>query len=95
MQTWTDKKHRTGRNTLGCQKPVPYPYRGYLSLSLFTPQRATLAVNVIGILQNNNLNLANDPELYLYGHFCLDHIDNKRILLATIQYVKGTRRFLT
>ena len=53
-------------------------------------------VNIIGILQNNNLNnLANDPELYLYGHFSLDHIDNKRIVLATIQYVKVTRRFLT
>ena len=25
LQTWTDKKHRTGRNLLGCQKRVPYP----------------------------------------------------------------------
>ena len=25
LQTWTDKKHRTGRNPLGCQKRVPYP----------------------------------------------------------------------
>ena len=63
---------------------------------LFAPQRTTLAVNVNGILQNNNLNnLANDPELYFYGHFSLHHIDNKRIILATMQYVKDTRRFLT
>ena len=69
----------------------------YLSeCPLFTLQRATLEVNVIGIQQNNNLNnLANDPELYFYGHFSLHHIDNKRILLATIQYVKNTWRFLT
>ena len=25
LQTWTDKKHRTGRNPLGCQYRVPYP----------------------------------------------------------------------
>ena len=25
LQTCTDKKHRTGRNPLGCQKRVPYP----------------------------------------------------------------------
>ena len=75
-----------------------------LECTLFTPQRATLAVNVIGILQNNNFNnLENDPELYLYyiiilylyGHFSLHHVDNKRILLATIQYTKDTRRFFT
>ena len=40
-------------------------------------------------------NLANDPELYLYGHFSLDYIDNKRILLETIEYIKDIRRFLT
>ena len=76
-------------------------YRGYryhylFDCPLFTPQRPTLAVNAIGILQNNNLkSLANDPELYLYGHFSLHHTDNKRILLATIQYVNDTRRFVT
>ena len=25
LQTWTDKKHRTGQHPLGCQKRVPYP----------------------------------------------------------------------
>ena len=25
LQTWIDKKHRTRRNPLGCQKRVPYP----------------------------------------------------------------------
>ena len=25
LQTWTDKKHKTGQNPLGCQKRVPYP----------------------------------------------------------------------
>ena len=39
--------------------------------------------------------ITNDPELYLYGHFSLHHTDNKRILLATIQYVNDTRRFVT
>ena len=25
LQTWIDKKHKTGRNPLGCQKHVTYP----------------------------------------------------------------------
>ena len=34
-------------------------------------------------------------ELYLYGDLSLDPIDNKRILLSTIQYKKDTQRFWT
>ena len=33
--------------------------------------------------------IGNRPELYLYGHLSLDLIDNRQILLSTIQYVKG------
>ena len=73
-----------------CKYGIEDTYHNLFECPVFTPQRETLAINVIGILQNNNLNnLANDPELYLYGHFCLHHIDNKRILLATIQKILG------
>ena len=58
--------------------------------------RVTLAVNVIDILQRKNLShLVNQPELYLYGHPSLDLIDNRPIILSTINYVKDTMRFST
>ena len=60
----------------------------------YATQRVTLAVSVIDILLRNNLNhLGNQPELYLYGHFSLDRIDNRQILLSTIKYIKDTKRF--
>ena len=61
---------------------------------LFAVQRVSLAVSVIDILTRNNLNhLGNQPELYLYGHFSLDSIDNSQILLSTIKYIKDPKRF--
>ena len=60
----------------------------------YATQRVTLAVSVIDILLRNNLNhLGNQSELYLYGHFPLDSIDNRQILLSTIKYIKDTKRF--
>ena len=59
-------------------------------------ERATLAINVIEILQRYNLNhLGNQLELYLYGHQSIDVTDNRKILLSAITYIKGTRRFAT
>ena len=60
----------------------------------YATQRANLAVKVIHILQRNKLNhLGNQLELYLYGHRSLNPIDNRNILLSTIEYIKDTRRF--
>ena len=57
----------------------------------YATQRANLAVKVIDILQRNNLNhLGNQLELYLYGHRSLNPIDNRNILLSTIEYIKVT-----
>ena len=53
-----------------------------------------LAVTVTDVLHGNNLiDLANNIELYVYGHPSLISVDNKRILSATIQYIKNTQRF--
>ena len=60
----------------------------------FAMHRASLAVTVTDVLHRNNLiGLANNLELYLYGHPSLIPVDNKRILLATIQYIKNIQRF--
>ena len=59
----------------------------------YATQRANLAVKAIDILQRNSLNhLGNQLELYLYGHRSLNPIDNRNILLSTIEYIKDTQR---
>ena len=65
-----------------------------ISCPFFATQRATLAISVMHILQHNNLtHSTGETQLYLYGHRSLYSLDNKKILLATIQYVKDSRRF--
>ena len=60
----------------------------------FAIQRAALAAKVITILTRNNLNhLGNAEDIYLYGNDSIIDIDNKNILLATITYIKDTKRF--
>ena len=62
----------------------------------YEAQRATLVTSVIGILQKYNLNhLGNKSNLYLYGHREIYLIDNRKILVSTIKYIKETRRFST
>ena len=59
----------------------------------FATRRATLAINVISILQKYNLTrLGNQSYLYLYGHHAINFADNRKILFSTIEYIKETRR---
>ena len=61
---------------------------------LFAAQRATLAVKVIGILIRNNLNhLGNVESIYMYGNDSMDETDNRNVLLATIKFIKDSKRF--
>ena len=60
----------------------------------YATHRANQVVKVIDILQRNNLNhLGNQLELYLYWHRSLNPIDNRTIVLSTIEYIKDTQRF--
>ena len=63
----------------------------------FAPHRVNLAISIIEILDKNNKihnnEIANNPNLYLYGHPSLNIAENKCILQATIQYIKSTHRF--
>ena len=55
-----------------------------------------LITNVNEILLNNNLNhLGNQPELYLYGNYSINFVDNRKILISTLKYIKDSRRFST
>ena len=57
-------------------------------------QEQPQAAGVIHILQKNNLNhLANQSDLYLYGHRSLTSVDNRKLLLSTIKYIKDTQYF--
>ena len=56
--------------------------------------RHDLRDSVMRILIPMNLqNLSENFELYLYGHSSLSHIQNKTILLATIKFIKDSKRF--
>ena len=62
----------------------------------FAIQRATLTTNVNEILLKNNLNhLGNQLELYLYGNDSINFVDNRKILISTLKYIKDSRRFST
>ena len=62
----------------------------------FATRRATLAINVISILQKYNLaHLGDQSHLYLHGHRTINFADNRNILLSSIKYIKETRRFPT
>ena len=64
--------------------------------ALFAQIRAALAGRVIQILLKYNLiNLSTSPNLYLYGHKLISTDDNRNILIATINYVKDSKRFST
>ena len=62
----------------------------------YSNQRAVLVISVNEILQKYNLNhLANQLQLYLYGHSIISYTDNRKILLSTIKYIKESCRFST
>ena len=64
------------------------------SCPFYTIPRATLVASVIEILHKYNLyNLGNQAQLYLYGQSNISDADNRNIILATIRYIKETRRF--
>ena len=50
--------------------------------------------NVRLILEKYGLgDKTHDSHLYLYGDSYINHVDNKSILLCTINYIKSTKRF--
>merc|ERR1712131_67615 len=67
-----------------------------LKCPLFSNARTTFLDSIHTILRANNKNIPNDSELskiLLYGHPSLSETDNKRILIATLDYISSTNRF--
>ena len=59
-------------------------------------RRTTQTTKVIGVLIRNNLDhLRNNKDVYLYGHNSMVNADNKSILLATIEFIKASNRFVS
>ena len=61
---------------------------------LYANQRTHLTNVVEEIIGRHNLVVVNHVDLYLSGHPSLNFVDNQKILLSTLTYVKGTARFV-
>ena len=77
-----------------CNKGIESTSHFLLSCLLYDIPRVALVNSVNEVLRRNNLDNPNDRvKLYLYGHFSLDILENRIILLSTIRYIKSTNRF--
>ena len=86
----------TPSDICSCNQGIEDPNHFLFFCPTYIMPRATLAASVTNILQKHNLNyLGNQSHLLLYGHGSLNSVENKQILLSTIQYIKDTRRFTT
>ena len=84
----------TPSESCSCNQDIEDTCHFLFSCPVYAIQRATLAASVKNILQKNNLNyLGNNSKLYLYGHPSLNSTENKKIILATIKYIKESIRF--
>ena len=64
------------------------------SCPLYATPRAELLNSVTNILIMNNLeHLSENVEMYLYGHASLHAAENKAIIIATIKFIKESKRF--
>ena len=77
-----------------CEEGVKDTRHFLLFCPYYTTQRATLISSVNEILSRNNLpNFENQMQLLLYGHDSINYVDNRKILAATLTFIKDTRRF--
>ena len=75
-----------------CNQDIEDTNHFLFTYSRFANHSANLAVTLIEILRRNNLNLLG---LYLYGHRSLNLIDDRKILLSIIKYIKDTQHLST
>ena len=96
------RSHKSRHNFIDTPSDICHCNRGVEDTSHFlflcpfyVPQRATLETSVNEIPLKNNLNyLENQSQLYLYGHDSINFVDNRKILISTLKYIKDTCRFL-
>ena len=93
---WRHYFNDTPSETSRCKQGIEDTSHFLFSCPLYAIPRATLAASVIHILQKNSINhLTNQSDLYLYGHRSLTSVDNRKLLLSTIKYIKDTQYFST
>ena len=89
------KRHNfvdTPTDTCSCLSDVEDTNHYLLFCPLYFLQRVTLLQSVNEILREKNLAIEINSELLLYGHPMLDTLDNKEVLLATLNFIKTTNR---
>ena len=79
-----------------CNQGIEDTSHFFFSFPSYVNERAALTSTVNEILRKTNLNhLRNQLKLYLYGHSSIIYLDNRKILMSTIKYIKNTERFST
>ena len=79
-----------------CEQGVEDTHHFLLFCPYYATQRAILITSVNEILLNNNLPpFENQMQLLLYGNDSLSDSDNRKVLEATLKFIKDSRRFLT
>ena len=92
------KKHHnfadTGTDKCLCKQGVEDTRHFLEHCSFYATHREHLFNCVNRIMNRKDINLVNDyTRLLLYGHFALNPVENRSILLATIDFVKNSNRF--
>ena len=84
----------TPSNICLCNNGVEDTRHFLLFCPFYISQRVILTNCVNEILRMNNLTFTgNFADLYLYGHPSLNHSENRKILIASVEYIKNTNRF--
>ena len=79
-----------------CKNGIDDTHHYILKCPFYISHRDVLTSCVNEILRNKNLIVpTNSVDLYLYGHSSLSHADNKKIIEATLEYVKNTNRLMS
>ena len=79
-----------------CNEGIEDTRHFLLFCPFYNTQRAVLIRSVNEILLMNNLpQFENQIRLLLYGHDHMKFSENKKILVATLKFIKDTHRFST
>ena len=66
----------------------------FLVCPYYNSNRTVLAMNVNAILLRNGINLVLTSVIYLYGYESFPDNDNHDLLLATLEFIENSNRFV-
>ena len=78
-----------------CKEGIEDATHFLLFCPFYFSHREKLIFQLREILRKNKLNPIINTELCLYGHASLNHSDNRKILVASLEYIKCSNRFST